>query len=132
MRGRGRLLLRSGGNGFAHSARAPLARSGARDGALDAVGADLAAVLRVARREADLVAAQAPVDGHRAPAVAERSGEVLKALLERELPLAELPGALDFGRHDPQIGRAALVRRGLVGLPLFHRERVRNDASARL
>ena len=65
------------------------------------------------------------------------AGHFWKVLRQRQVALRRLPRALHLRRHDPQKRRAparAVVghRLRLVGVPVFHRERVRHDARARL
>ena len=53
--------------------------------------------------ERDLVAAQLAVGDRR---VAERAGQHLEALVQRQRALRHLPRAVDLGRDDPQVRRA--------------------------
>src|SRR6185503_13342063 len=104
---------------------------------------DAAAVVLAAGLERDLFAAHAAVgDRERLAFGAERAGEHLEFLLERELALRQLVRAGDLGGHDPeQRGAPRLVAvavaagaevGGLVGLPFAHGEGVGDDARAGL
>src|SRR2546421_9411824 len=104
---------------------------------LDLLAGVAAMVLLAAGAEDDLVAAHLAVDRHGAFSGAQRAGEHLERLLERELALRQLPLSRDARRHDPEERRAPgaiarLYRLLHVGLPVAHRERVRRDARAGL
>src|SRR5438874_5060280 len=97
---------------------------------LDLLAGVAAMVLLAAGAEDDLVPAHLAVDRHDAFSGAQRAGEHLERLLERELALRQLPLARDTRRHDPEERRAPgaiarLYRLLHIGLPIAHRERVR-------
>src|SRR5262245_1297220 len=81
--------------------------------AIDGAAVDLAPVLRAGRGEYDLLARD-PAAGDRRDDIPVLQGarHELIVLLERELAVPELPGALDLGRDDPEVtaavGRAAV------------------------
>src|SRR5688500_16711870 len=100
----GGLRFRRDGSGSADAGRGPGAV--ALDTAFEVVAVYLPAVLGAGGRERDLVSAHAPIDGDGLVPGLERAGKHLEVLLELELALRELPRAVDFCRHDPQVGDA--------------------------
>src|SRR5262245_43161955 len=73
---------------------------------LDRVAADLAGVLRAPRSESDIGAGQPALYRRHHLTAGERAGDELEILLEHQLALRQLPGAVDLGRHEPEEGVA--------------------------
>src|SRR5216683_1878695 len=100
---------------------------------LELLAVGLAAVSVSARGEADLVAAHLAFQRERLAFGAQRAGEHLELLLQRQLALRDLVRAGDAGGDDPEEGGApgtvAALHQGglLVLLPVAHGERVRDD-----
>src|SRR5690242_19080199 len=83
------------------------AQGAARAGAVDALAVDRALVVDAAGAERDVVAPElAVLQRHGIAARGQRARHLLEVLLQRQLALRQVPGAVDLGGHDPQVGRA--------------------------
>src|SRR5262245_51849819 len=92
----------------------------------DGVGVDAARIFGAPSVETELISLDFDAFEGRSP---ERAGHGLELLLQRQLPFARLPRAIDFGRdviqqHGAPARTVAFDRHLLFGRPAFDAERV--------
>src|SRR5581483_3727501 len=108
----------------------------AAGGAVDRVAVHLPGILNAACAEADFGAVHLAADGNDRVAAFQCAADHLKTLLDRQISLGGLPGAIHFRGNDPQMRSAPVIAAfhggGLVVLPVLHVEGVGHDAGARL